>query len=195
MVLKWSTPTGKQPRKILTEINRGKINQINQASQTHSARSAWLGQGNTRLHAPVEQSLQPVRQTCPRTTTTCAYMFARFPFSGNFTPTRTSPVKQPSQNNNVIGAGETSRNDKLRVAWEGLGNTRARHANTAKHAPNMLTHHGHVRVHVCTVSIQWEIQTNPLFQLNVNSTSTAYLVHVQPCAAESRRFVIKKVTF
>ena len=59
------------------------------------------------------------------------------------------------------GAAETSRNDKLRVAWEGLGNTRARRTNTAKRAPDMLTHHHHVRVHVCTVSIQWEIQYNP----------------------------------
>ena len=59
------------------------------------------------------------------------------------------------------GAAETSRNDKLRVAWEGLGNTRARLANTAKRAPSMLTHHRHVRVHVCTSSIQWEFQTNP----------------------------------
>ena len=55
---------------------------------------------------------------------------------------------------------ETFKNDKLRVAWEGLGNTRARRTNTAKRAPNMLTHHRHVRVHVCTVSIQWVIQTN-----------------------------------
>ena len=58
-------------------------------------------------------------------------------------------------------ARETSRNDKLRVAWEGMGNTRTRPANTAKRAPYMLTHHGHVRVLVCTVSIQWEIQSNP----------------------------------
>ena len=59
------------------------------------------------------------------------------------------------------GAGETSRNDKLRVAWEGMGNTRACLANTANRAPNMLTHHRHVRVHVCTVSIEWVFQTNP----------------------------------
>ena len=59
------------------------------------------------------------------------------------------------------GAGETSRNDKLRVAWEGMGNTRARRANTANRAPSMLTMHHYVRVHVCTSSIQWEIQYNP----------------------------------
>ena len=59
------------------------------------------------------------------------------------------------------GAGETSRNDKLRVAWEGLGNTRARRTNTADRAPIMLTHHHYVRVHVCTDFIQWEIQSNP----------------------------------
>ena len=51
--------------------------------------------------------------------------------------------------------------DKLRVAWEGMGNTRARRANTANCAPSMLTMHRYVRVHVCTSSIQWEFQTNP----------------------------------
>ena len=65
----------------------------------------------------------------------------------------------PVQCNNNLkqqrdGAGDTTRR-------EGLGNTRARRANTAKRAPYMLTHHHHVRVHVCTVSIQWEIQSNP----------------------------------
>ena len=59
------------------------------------------------------------------------------------------------------GAAETSRNDKLRVAWEGLGNTRARLANTANRAPDMLTHCRYVRVHVCTSSIKWDIQSNP----------------------------------
>ena len=38
---------------------------------------------------------------------------------------------------------------------------RAGWTNTAKHAPNMRTHHGHVTVSVCKVSIKWNIQTNP----------------------------------
>ena len=46
------------------------------------------------------------------------------------------------------GAGEHLKNDKLRVAWHGLGNTRARRTNTAKRASNMLMHHGHVPVPV-----------------------------------------------
>ena len=60
------------------------------------------------------------------------------------------------------GAAETSRNDKLRVAWDGLGNTRARRTNTAKRAPNMLMQHCHVRVHVCTSAIQLNIQNQPV---------------------------------
>ena len=72
-------------------------------------------------------------------------------------------------NNNVTAPVNTSRNDKLRVAWEGLGNTRARLANTAKRAPYMLTHRHHVRVHVCTFSIQWEIQSNP-YQSSATTT-------------------------
>ena len=66
-----------------------------------------------------------------------------------------------TSNNNVTAAAETSRNDKLRVAWEGLGNTRARRANTAKRAPTMPTHHHYVRVLVGTSFIKWKFQTIP----------------------------------
>ena len=59
------------------------------------------------------------------------------------------------------GAGETSRTNKLRVAWLGVGNPRARRTNTANRAPNMLTHHGHVSVPVCAISILWNFHTNP----------------------------------
>ena len=45
-------------------------------------------------HAPVAQTLQSVRQSCPCTVATCPYRFARFPACGIFTPTRTIPVKQ-----------------------------------------------------------------------------------------------------
>ena len=53
------------------------------------------------------------------------------------------------------------KNDKLRVAWHGVGNTRARRTNTANRAPNMLTHRGYVFVPVCTISILWNFHTNP----------------------------------
>ena len=70
----------------------------------------------------------------------------------------------PVQWNNELkqqgdGAGETSTNDKLRVAWHGLGNTRARRTNTAKRAPNMLMYHNNV--HVCAISILFNFHTNP----------------------------------
>jgi hypothetical protein len=51
------------------------------------------------------------------------------------------------------GAGESLKNDKLRVAGHGLGNTRARRTNNAKRAPNMPMRHGHVPVQVGTVFI------------------------------------------
>jgi hypothetical protein len=60
-----------------------------------------------------------------------------------------------------VGAGETSKKRKLRVAQTRVGNTRARHTNTAKRAPNMAIHHGHVPVHVCLISIVWNFHTNP----------------------------------
>ena len=44
--------------------------------------------------APVAQTLQSVRQTCSRTPTTCAYLLVQVSSSGNFKPSRTSPVKQ-----------------------------------------------------------------------------------------------------
>ena len=78
------------------------------------------------------------------------------------------------------GAGETSRNDKLRVAWEGLGNTRAGRANTAKRAPNMLTHHRHVRVHVCTSSIQCEFQTNTYQSSQTTSSNNNVTAPLKP---------------
>ena len=106
--------------------------------------------------APVAQTLQSVRQTCSCTTATCLCVSARFPSCGIFTPSRTIPVKQQGD-----GAGETSRTHKLRVAWHGVGNTRARRTNTANRAPNMSMHHGHVLVHVCTISILCNFHTIP----------------------------------
>jgi hypothetical protein len=50
---------------------------------------------------------------------------------------------------------------KLRVAWHGLSNTRARRTNTAKRAPNMPMHHGHVSIPVCVISILWNFHINP----------------------------------
>ena len=123
--------------------------------------------GNYELHkqgwatrAPVIQTLQSVRQTCPRTTATCSYTFAQFLCCGIFTPTRTIPVNNELKQQGD-GAGEHLKNDKLRVAGHGLGNTRARRTNTAKRAPKMLMHHRHVLVPVCTISILWNFHTNP----------------------------------
>jgi hypothetical protein len=74
--------------------------------------------------------------------------------------TRTSSVKHELKQQGD-GAGETSRTHKLRVAWHGPGNTRARRTNTANRAPNMTMHHRHVAVLVCTISILWNFHTNP----------------------------------
>ena len=110
--------------------------------------------------APVAQTLQSVRQTCPCTTATCTHPFARFPSCGIFIPTRTIPVHNKLKQQGD-GAGEHLNCDKLRVAGHGPGNTRARRTNTANRAPNMLTHHEHVTVPVCTISILWDFHTNP----------------------------------
>ena len=54
--------------------------------------------------APVAQTLQSVRQPCLRTTTTCAYTFARFSFSGTFKPTRTSSSETTELKTTVVTA-------------------------------------------------------------------------------------------
>jgi len=59
------------------------------------------------------------------------------------------------------GAGETSRNKKLRVAGHGLGNTRARRTNTAKSAPTFTIHHTHVAVSIGTVVNDFSIKPTP----------------------------------
>lgn len=67
----------------------------------------------------------------------------------------TRPVKYELKQQVTVPV-ETSRNDKLRVAWEGLGNTRTRRANTANRAPIMPMHHVHVGTPVGTVCIEWK---------------------------------------
>ena len=47
------------------------------------------------------------------------------------------------------------------VAWQRMDKTRVVRTNTAKRAPNMLMHHRHVLVPVCTISIMWNYHTNP----------------------------------
>ena len=101
-----------------------------------------------------------MRQTCPCTTATCRYRFARYPSCGILTPTRTIPVKQQLEPQ-VTAPVKHLKNDKLRVAGHGLNNPRVRRTNTAKRAPNLPMHHGHVPVHVCTISILWNSHTIP----------------------------------
>jgi hypothetical protein len=67
------------------------------------------------------------------------------------------------------GAGENSKNCKLRDAETADGNTRARRTNTAKRAPNMLMHHRHVLVPVCTISIFWNFHTDPYYSSETTS--------------------------
>jgi phage-related protein len=56
--------------------------------------------------------------------------------------------------------GYPQRTNKLRVAWQVMGNTRPVRTNTADRAACMLTTQGYVRILVCTVCFQWNIHTN-----------------------------------
>ena len=78
------------------------------------------------------------------------------------------------------GAGEHLNYDKLRVAGHGSGNTRARRTNTANCAPNMLMHHRHVSVPVCTISILWNFHTNPYQPSETTSCNNRVTVPVKP---------------
>ena len=70
-------------------------------------------------------------------------------------------IPQMRDQNWLMLENRNLKNDKLRVAWHGVGNTRARRTNTANRAPNMLTHHCYVSIPVCTISILWNFHTNP----------------------------------
>ena len=128
-----------------------------ETSRNDKLRVAWEGIGNTRAGRANTANRAPITLTCHHHVRVhvCTVSIQWEIQSNPYHFQCNNDLKQQRD-----GAAETSRNDKLRVAWEGLGNTRAGRANTAKRAPYMLTHHHHVRVHVCTSSIQWEIQTN-----------------------------------
>ena len=70
---------------------------------TRTTNYELLGKG-WATRAPVPQTLQSVRNTCSRTTTTCAYVFARFPFSGKYKPTRTSSSETTGLKTTVVTA-------------------------------------------------------------------------------------------
>ena len=101
-----------------------------------------LGNG-WATHAPYAQTLQSVRQTCLRTTATCAYTFVQVPFSGNFNPTCTSPVKQQVETTVVtapVKPQETTNYELLGKGWaprapyaqtlQSVRNTRSRTTTT-----------------------------------------------------------------
>ena len=79
--------------------------------------------------APVARTLQTVSQTCPCTTATCPYRFARFPSCGIFIPTRTYPSKNYELKQQGDGAGETSRTTNYELQGKGQA-TRAPVAQT-----------------------------------------------------------------
>ena len=102
-----------------------------------------LGKGfRLRKRATVSETLRNVRKRFRCSTSTRQNIFIWFPLSYRFKPTRASPVKQQLETTGWRCRWHL-KNDKLRVARHGLGNTRARRTNTAKRAPNMLIHHGH----------------------------------------------------
>jgi hypothetical protein len=79
--------------------------------------------------APVAQTLQSVRQTCPCTTATCPCTLIRFSLNSRVKPTPTSPVNNKLKHQVTAPVKPTER--KLRVAWRGLDETRTRRTNTA----------------------------------------------------------------
>ena len=72
---------------------------------------------------------------------------------------------------------ETTNYELLGKDWATRAPVRA---NTADRAPYMLMTHKYVRVHVCTVSIQWNIQTNPDQSSETTSSNTNVTAPVKP---------------
>ena len=79
--------------------------------------------------APVAQTLQTVRQTCPGTAATCLCPFARFSSCGILTPTRAISSKNYELKQQGDGAGETSRTTNYELHATGRA-TRAPVAQT-----------------------------------------------------------------
>ena len=129
-----------------------------ETSTNDKLRVAWQGLGNTRA-SPINTANRAPNMlvhhdhaNIPVCTISILWNFHTNPYH----PSKNYELKQQGD-----GASETSTNDKLRVAWHGLSNTRARRTNTAKRAPNMLMHRRHVPVPVCTISILWNFHTDP----------------------------------
>ena len=104
---------------------------------------------------------------------TCAYLFVRFVFSETVIPTRTSPVNIELKQQVTVPV-ETSRTNKLRVAWQVMDNTRPVRTNTADRAPYMPMTQRYVRILVCTVCFQWNIRTNPVHSSAHRVVTTDY---------------------
>ena len=65
------------------------------------------------------------------------------------------------QNSCLHETWNTGKKVPFQVPWKGLQKTCARRTNTANRASNMLMHHGHMSIPVCTISIMWNFHTNP----------------------------------
>jgi hypothetical protein len=87
-LVEFFTPTRTIP------VNNELKQQCDGAGETSRTTNYELQSTGRATRAPVAQTLQSVRQTCPCTTATCPYLFARFPSCGIFAPTRTIPLKQ-----------------------------------------------------------------------------------------------------
>ena len=97
--------------------------------------------------APVAQTLHTVRNACPWHRGTCAYLFARFVFSGTFVPTGYIPVHIELQQHITVPVG-TLKNDKITSC---LGSDGQHAPRTRKHC-TPCAKHAHdtgVRAHTC----------------------------------------------
>ena len=138
-------------------------------SRTHKLRVAGHGVGNTRARRTNTANRAPNMPmhhghvSIPVCTISILWNFHTNPYH----PSKNYELKQQGD-----GAGETSITTNYELQGTGWA-TRApvaRRTNTANRAPNMLTHHHHVLVHVCTISILWNFHTNP-YHLPVKITS------------------------
>jgi hypothetical protein len=102
--------------------------------ETHKTKITSCMEGWTK-RAPVAQTLQSVRQTCPCTTATCPCTLIRFSLNSRVKPTPTSPVNNKLKHQVTAPVKPTER--KLRVAWRAGRNAYPSHKRCiacAKHA-------------------------------------------------------------
>ena len=125
-------------------------NNVTGAGETTRTTNYELLRKDWATRAPVAQTLQSVRQTSPRTTTTCAYLLVQVSSSGNC---KSKPVLTIFSIQ-LIGFYTNRRFGPKQTMERRVEMSRSLRMNLVKRVKNTTTHHHHMLVHLVMVSIE-----------------------------------------